>query len=67
MMKTPDALKDAIRDAVGDELRSDCHDERQIAEIKVEEALEQCSKWFKYGELVSLEIDLDENTCKVKE
>jgi hypothetical protein len=60
-MKTPDALMDAINDAL-----SVVEDEeiRQEKEAALEEL---CKKWFQYGEYVTLIIDTDKQTCTVKE
>ncbi len=51
-MKTPDCLDYAIQEATQDE-----NEQRKIREL--------CSKWFEYGECVTLIVDTDKNTCRV--
>ena len=54
-MKAPDALDDAIDDAVGPDAAE---------EIKTKvRAL--CSRWFQYGEYLQVEIDTSAETCTV--
>jgi hypothetical protein len=68
MMKTPDAIEYAIDDAVE---AADIPEE-DVAEVK-ETIREKLAKWFKYGEVLSLEFDIslevgnDEATAKVIE
>ena len=69
-MKTPDALEDAIKEKAFNLFAEDAPTTEE-EEIKIDEAVDQatkvCQKWFKYGELVTLEIDTDNKTCKVVE
>jgi hypothetical protein len=66
-MKTPDALEEAIADAVcaaipfsGDHEHDYCaHGE---AECKAKDV---CGKWFKSGETLTVEIDTESQTCVV--
>jgi len=62
VMKTPDALKRAIRDELisNNPLMSnqELNDEASVIS-------DQCSRWFRNGENVTLVIDTDENTCVV--
>ena len=52
-MKCPDCLDDAINDCVDNE------EERE--KIK-----ELAGRWFKYGEMVTLMIDTENETCVVR-
>jgi hypothetical protein len=67
IMKTPDALRDAIERTSGDEvggpLDSPEHDER-FHEL-VNQTMTSASKWFKYEECVTLELDTITQTCVV--
>lgn len=69
MMKDPDTLHDAIREAVkkwSASLREIDEDEREsIAESRETKVGELCSKWFEYGEYLQVEIDTDAKTCTV--
>lgn len=51
-MKTPDALHYAIKGLARDE-------------DQAEQLHDHCQKWFKYGELLTVEIDTVEGTCTV--
>jgi hypothetical protein len=57
-MKTPDALSDAIDEAVriNDE---DCMEKEDIERF--------AKQWFAYGEYVTLELDTEAKTCVVKQ
>lgn len=57
-MKTPDALDNAIEE----EIASASEDEKEILKA---DALEIAEKWFKWNEIVTLEIDTDKKTCVV--
>lgn len=71
-VKTPGAVEYAINDAVeSEDLNRDCdgkepmdEDERYEFEEGIKEA---CSKWFRYGELATIEIDTDTGETKVLE
>lgn len=75
MMKCPDSLEDAIREFVDgiidipintNESSSDYENDYDYEhERLVERYKEKANKWFKWGELVTLEIDFDEDTCTV--
>lgn len=68
-MKDPDTLHDAIREAVEEELSlipSITDVERdELLEGRCERLNEIASKWFKYGEYLTVELDSDANTCAV--
>lgn len=74
-MKDPDTLYDAIRDAVEDQIKEqfsdipdvEVDDLEGIKERRCERIDELCSKWFKYGEYLEVEIDTDAKTCTVVE
>lgn len=68
-MKDPDTLDDAIAEAVRESIKglpglSD--DERQVLEDqRVVETGNLCTKWFEYGEYLTVEIDTEAGTCVV--
>jgi len=66
-MKCPDALDQAIEkaaeDEVGGPMDSSEHDERW--KDLVLQGKKVATKWFKWGEYVTLEIDTEANTCIV--
>ena len=69
-MKTPDAFDDVLDEAVYDELHrspliGDALDELEVQLRASGKAIKE--KWFRFGELVTLEIDTDAGTCVVKE
>jgi hypothetical protein len=69
-MKDPDTLHDAIKDAVKLELGEVAleEDERDaVAEMRRARVAEVCSRWFKYSEYITVEIDTDAGTCTVVE
>lgn len=72
-MKTPDALESSIKDAVVDSIQEDLDNERDSTNSDyaigkgVADTTELCRKWFKYGEVVVLEIDTEKQTCTVLE
>ena len=51
-MKTPDALDEAIEASVPDDTAA-------------ESVRALCSQWFRYGEVITLEIDTNAATCVV--
>lgn len=68
-LKDPDALQDAINEAVDEEikklddiLREDSED---ISEVFEEKAKNVAREWFKYGEYLTVEIDTSAKTCTV--
>lgn len=62
--KTPDALEHAINDAIEAEGEKIGNSER---EEMIEEIKDMASRWIKYGECITVEIDTEEQTCVVKE
>jgi len=71
-VKTPYAVEQAINQAVErEDIDRDCdgkepmdEDERYEFEEGIKEA---CDKWFRYGELATIEIDTDTGEAKVLE
>ena len=69
-LKDPDALYEAVRDAVSEEVSklkglSDGEKER-IADDREQEAREKiASQWMEYGEYLEVEFDLDAATATV--
>lgn len=67
--KDPDVVHDAIREAIiADVAKLDglSEDEREsVAEGRQERVADQCGKWIKWGEYVTIEIDTEANTCTV--
>ena len=68
-MKTPDSLNDAIESACEDEVGGAPDDELKDEEFHqlVEKTKELAENWFRYGELVTLVIDTETETCTVEE
>jgi hypothetical protein len=67
-MKDTDALYEAIRDAVNEEVAKMglSKDEAElIAEARMEKVKEGCEKWFEYSEYLTVEIDTEAWTCTV--
>ena len=68
-MKDPDTLYDAIREAVKDEVQKiegvDAEEKEGIIETRIEDTAKAASKWFEYGEYITVEIDTEANTCVV--
>lgn len=67
-MKDPDVLHDGIDEAIDAELKaSGLPDDEQEAlrEIRHEKAADVASKWFEYGEYLTVEIDTDTETIRV--
>ena len=67
-MKHPDCVQDAIDSAIQSspelkELTDDTYDkEADRLERRLKRA---CERWFKYDEYLTVEIDLENNTCEV--
>lgn len=66
-MKTPDALDEAIKEAVDEEIDStmpenECED---IAKRKIKDAKDLAETWFEYEEYITVEIDTETKTCIV--
>jgi hypothetical protein len=70
-MKDPDTLYDAVGEAVRQELsmmENIDDDEKEILEESRREKIQAiCSKWFEYGEYLTVVIDTDAMTATVKE
>lgn len=67
-MKDPDTLHDAIKDAVKKSLSDLGLEEDELEpliERRHEKVYDLCSKWFRYGEYLTVEIDTDAKTCVV--
>lgn len=68
-LKDPDTLYDSINDHFEDENfgLSDPEEIELLKEKRKEKLSELCSKWFKYGEYVMLEVNIENQTIKVLE
>jgi hypothetical protein len=67
-MKDPDTLYDAINDALEEELEPlglDEDESEAVADVRRGKIREVCSKWFRYGEYLTVEIDTEAETCTV--
>lgn len=69
-MKDPDTLWDCIREAVSEDLEQmvpelDADEKDALRDMRVEKVGELCSKWFKYSEYLTVEIDTEAKTCVV--
>lgn len=62
-MKNPVALDDSIRDALSDE--DGVLD--QVGLDQIRDVRQLSRRWFKYGELLVVEVDTEEGTCVVVE
>lgn len=68
MMKNPDALDEAIDEAVEASLDNTpvSEDEREmLAESRRDEIRTLCGKWFEYGEYLRVEVDTVAETCTI--
>lgn len=63
-LKTPDTIDTDITKAVNDS-QSDNDYNSEIYEEEMENAWRLCSRWFRHGELLTVEIDTDKETCVV--
>lgn len=68
-MKDPDCLHDAVREAVEDDCAKitglfERERENLIAD-RTAEVSHACSRWFQYGEYLTVEIDTDAGTATV--
>lgn len=70
-MKDPDTLRDAIREAVKDNLQSivglDEDEREQLVGSRTEAIDDLCGRWFAHGEYLTVEIDTEARTCIVME
>jgi hypothetical protein len=68
-MKDPDTLHDAIKRAVdvSFETMGPLEDDEvdALAEVRREKMRDLCSRWFRYGEYLTVEIDTEAGTCTV--
>ena len=68
-MKDPDTLDDSIAAAVArsfDDLDLKDEDERDAIEGARREKIKKvCARWFKWGEYLAVEIDIEAGTCTV--
>jgi len=65
IMKTPDALEYALMTAYPVE-ESASQEAIEVASKGIEDAMELCErKWFRCGELLTVEIDTEAQTCVV--
>lgn len=68
-MKDPDTLHDSVRDAVHDDvvkLGLPTEEADAIEEIRRAAISDLCAtKWFRYGEYLTVEIDTESKTCVV--
>lgn len=67
--KDPDALSDAIEEALDERDYGNLTDSEVVA-VRLaakEEAISVCSKWFKYGEYLSVEVDTNAQTIGIVE
>lgn len=67
-MKCPDALHEAVEDAVKESLTTSTLDEDErdaVAEKRYEKFRTLCGRWFEWGEYIHVEVDTDAETCTV--
>ena len=67
-MKDTDVLQDGATEAVEEELKTSGLNESEqelLKELRVEKALDVASKWFEYGEYLTVEIDTEKETIRV--
>lgn len=68
-LKDPDGVYDSIEDFIEDNIPEVLSDEEKesLKEERREKLNTQLSKFIKFGEYITIEIDLDANTSKVLE
>lgn len=69
VLKDPDTLYDAIDDSLAS-LSVDGLSEEELEAVRKErkESIRDlCSKWFEYGEYLTVEVDTEKEPCIVKE
>lgn len=67
-MKDPDGCYDCMKQAAEDSVASlDVSDEEKdlLIDSRESEVKKACSKWFRYGEYLTVEVDTEANTCTV--
>ena len=66
--KDPDTLQNAIAEAV-DELTiegiTDDEEIESVKEVRKDKITKLCTRWFKWGEYLCVEIDTEAETCTV--
>jgi hypothetical protein len=67
-MKTPDAMSEAIKDAVAREMPVNMdEDERQeMFDERVEQAETVLRQWFRWGEILDISFDTETKTATVE-
>lgn len=63
--KTPDAIEYALDEYRDYSDESEDGDGMPLSEEQREEAKEKLEKWIRYGEIVTIDFDLDKMTAKV--
>ena len=68
-LKDPDVLYDAIEESLDDNKPDNLDDEEWslVKEKRQGELSNFASKWFEYGEYLTVELDTEANTCVVRE
>jgi len=67
-MKDPDGVYDAIMEASCRGLEDFDEDQKdRVVELRQEKIGEQLKNWIRFGELVTIEFDLDAGTARVAE
>jgi hypothetical protein len=65
-MKDPDSLTEGINEDLDEELAYMPQDEAEaIREIRFDKAYEAASKWFEWGEYLTVEINTTDGTIRV--
>lgn len=69
-MKNPDALDEAIQEAVRNDLKRSQDIAADEVDILMEHRCEKiraiCKQWFQHGEYLNVEVDTEANTCIVQ-
>lgn len=69
-MKDPDTLDDCIAIAVNDSMRGMVLEDEEsdaIGEVRKKSFKSVASRWFRFGEYLTVEIDTEAGTCTVLE
>lgn len=67
-MKDPDAMHDAVREAVEREVKQmglSRDESKLLVEARVDKTIELMVKWFTHGEYMTVEFDTDDMTATV--
>ena len=59
-----DAIEEAVKEDV-ERMGLETEEADAIKELRTEKAQTVCSKWFRYGEYLAVEIDTEACTCTV--